>query len=131
MTMARKARDYFRGILVTHEDVWVPRVVGAVTRWFFDVLKNMLTAGVLLAMADKTGSPTLRVLAAVSTGLLGLFVLTPSQGWYLDILHPVKNELVRLAGIVVVRALIGTVAITLIYFEIRPAIEAVAEWNLK
>ena len=129
--MTGKVWDYFRKVLITQEDVWVPRVVGTVARWFFDVLKNMLTVGVLLAMADKTGSPTLRVLAAVSTGLFVLFVLVPTQRWYLDPLHPVKNESVRLAGIVVVRLIIGSVLLGLVYFEIRPAIELVAEWNSK
>ena len=92
--MTSKAQDYFRGLLVTQKELWVGRIVGDATRWIFDVLKNMLTAGVLLAMADKTGSPTLGALANAATGLLGLFVLAPTERWYLDPLHPVKNEAV-------------------------------------
>jgi hypothetical protein len=102
-----------------------------VARWFFDVMKNMLTAGALLAIAEKTGSPALGALANVATGLLALFVLTPTQGWYLDILHPVRNEAVRIAGAVAVKALIAAIIIWLAYFEIRPAIIAIAGWNQK
>lgn len=124
-------RDYFRGLLVIQKEYRVSRVIGGVTRWFFDILKNMLTAGVLLAIADKTESPALHVLGTMATILLALFVLTPTQGWYLDILHPVKSEAARIFGAVAAKMLIGLVAIWLIYFEIRPAIEAIAEWNHK
>jgi hypothetical protein len=125
------ARDYFRGVLVIRKDILVPRVMGDVARWFFDALKNMLTAGLLLAMARKTESPALQVLAWLATGLLGAIALTPTQGWYLDPLHPVKSEAVRIAGAVTARMLMGAVVIGLTYFEIKPAIEAIAGWNQK
>jgi hypothetical protein len=124
-------RDYFRGLVVAQRDYWLPRALDGAARWFFDVLKNMLTAGVLLAIAQKTESPALGALANVATGLLAVFVLTPAQGWYLDILHPVKSEAVRIAGAVAVRTLIGGVIIWLAYSEIRPAIIAIAGWNQK
>ncbi len=88
------------------DDYWLPRALSGAARWFFDVLKNMLTAGVLLAMAEKPEAQRWGARLR-ATGLLAVFVLTPTQGWYLDILHPVKNETVRIVGAFAVRMLIG------------------------
>jgi hypothetical protein len=63
------AEEYFRSLLVVQGDeYWLSRILGGAARWFFDTLKNMLTVGLLLAIADKTGSAPLKALGQVATG---------------------------------------------------------------
>jgi hypothetical protein len=50
--------EYFRSLLVVQGDeYWLSRVLGGVARWFFDTLKNMLTVGLLLAIARPGARP--------------------------------------------------------------------------
>lgn len=128
----RGVEDYFRDLLVVQGDeYWVSRILGGAARWFFDTLKNMLTVGLLLAIADKTGSAPLRVLGQVATGMLVVTAMAPTRGWYLSPLHPVKSEPVRILGAVTIKLLIAAVALALLYFEIKPAMEALVGWNEK
>ena len=128
----RGVEEYFRGLLVVQGDeYWLSWILGGAARWFFDTMKNMLTVGLLLAIADKTGSMPLKALGQVASGMLVLTAMAPVRGWYLDPLHPVKSELVGVLGIVTVKLLIAAVAVALIYFEIRPALDALVGWNEK
>jgi hypothetical protein len=109
--------EYFRGLLVVEgEEYWLSRILGGAARWFFDTLKNMLTVALLLAIADKTGSMPLKVLGQVATGMLVVTAMAPTRGWYLDPLHPLKSEPVRILGAVTVELLIVAVALALMYF---------------
>jgi fructose-specific phosphotransferase system IIC component len=124
--------EYFRGLLVVEGDeYWVSRILDRVGRWFFDLLKNMLTVGLLLAIADRTGSAPLKILGQIATGMLLVTAMAPTRGWHLDPLHPLKSEPISILGAVTIKLLIGGVAIALIYFEIRPALDAFAGWNEK
>jgi|SRR5271154_800941 len=128
---AKRIGNYFFGLLVVKDEYWVARIIGGGTRWFFDLLKNVIAVGVLVAIADKTGSPTLHLLSRVATGLLGVFAMTPTLGWYLDILHPVRSEPVPIGALVTTKVLIMLAVVWLAYFELPAAIEAVAHWNQK
>jgi hypothetical protein len=128
----RGVQEYFRGLLVVQGDEhWLSRILGGAARWFFDTLKNMLTVGLLLAIADKTESAPLKILGQVATGMLVVTAMAPTRGWYLDPLHPLKSEPVRILGAVMIKLLIAAVVLTLMYFEIRPTLEALAGWNEK
>jgi hypothetical protein len=128
----RGVEDYFRALLVVQGDeYWVSRILGGAARWFFDTLKNMLTVGLLLAIADKTGSIPLKVLGQVATGMLVVTAMVPTRGWHLDPLHPLKSEPARIIGMVTAKLLIAAVAVALIYFEIEPALDALVGWNQK
>ena len=81
-------KSNLRSLLVVQGDeYWLSRILGGPARWFFDTLKNMLTVGLLLAIADKTGSMPLKVLGQVAVGMLVLTAMGPTRGWYLDPLH--------------------------------------------
>jgi hypothetical protein len=124
--------DYFRNLLVVQGDeYWLSRVLGGAARWFFDTLKNMLTVGLLLAIADKTESAPLKILGQIASGMLVVTAMAPTRGWYLDPLHPLKSEPVRILGAVTTKVLIAAVVLTLMYFEIRPALEVFVGWNEK
>ena len=116
------AEDYFRSLLVVQGDeYWFSRILDHAGRWFFDLLKNMLTVGPLLAIADKTDSMPLKVLGQVATGMLVVTAMAPTRGWYLDPLHPLKRAPLSILGAVTIKLLIAAVALALLYFEIKPA----------
>jgi hypothetical protein len=91
----------------------------------------MLTVGLLLAIADKTESAPLKILGQVASGMLVVTAMAPTWGWYLDPLHPLKSEPIRIFGAVTTKVLIAAVVLTLMYFEIRPALEVFVGWNEK
>jgi hypothetical protein len=80
---------------------------------------------------SETGSAPLKVLGQVAIGMLVVTAMAPTRGWYLNPLHPLKSEPVRILGAVTAKLLIAAVAVALMYFEIRPALEALAGWNEK
>jgi hypothetical protein len=79
-TPMRGVKEYFRSLLVIEDEYWLSRLLGGAAQWFFDTLKNMLTVGLLLAIADKTESAPLRILGQIASGMLAVTAMAPTRG---------------------------------------------------
>ncbi len=72
---------------------WVPTEVATAARirdlvkWFFDLLKNAVVAGVLKYLADKTGSALLRTVADFALLFLLVYCWSYVNTWHIAIFH--------------------------------------------
>lgn len=77
---------------------WVPSEIATASRirnlvkWFFDLLKNAVVAGVLKYLADKTNSALLQTIASFSFCLLLAYCASYINTWHIAVFHGLQNR---------------------------------------
>jgi hypothetical protein len=62
----------------------VVELIRPFTKWFFDVLKNFITATAVVYLGKKTGSTKLQILGYFSSSLIALYIISYAQTGRID-----------------------------------------------
>jgi hypothetical protein len=114
-------------VLSDRGEYWVAEKIQSLTKWIFDLFRNAIVAGVLNYLADKSGSLSLKIAAAVASGALLAYCITYLNIFALRLFHPLKNQ--RFAFFL--NAAFGVAIIVplslMITYTILAAIDAIAQ----
>jgi hypothetical protein len=83
-------RTYAKFLYVTAADRWGAEKVRAFTKWWLDLMRNVIVVAVLLYLAKKSDSWLLTIIAYASFAAVILYCLTYTTWWFFDPLH--KHE---------------------------------------
>jgi hypothetical protein len=81
-------QQYLRDGFVPHPmDIQVSGWIGALAKWYFDFLKNVITVGALMALAKKTHSVPIYALGILSFSILNGYALSYISSWHFEAFH--------------------------------------------
>lgn len=116
---------------------WVPTEVATAARirdlvkWFFDLLKNAVVAGVLKYLADKTGSALLRTVADFALLFLLVYCWSYVNTWHIAIFHGLQNKKLAAALDLVLNVVLCLALWWVIMRGIAVSVDEVAKGQLK
>jgi hypothetical protein len=122
---------------VTESFHWVPSEVATASRirnlvkWFFDLLKNAVVAGVLKYLADKTNSALLHTLAGFSFTLLLAYCWSYINTWHIAVFHGLQNKKLAAALDLALNVLLCLALWYAIMLGISVSIDEVAKGQMK
>lgn len=105
------------GLIVDTKEIKGTVVLRSFTKWYFDFIKNIITAFALVALAIKTHNLALESLSLISTGVLVLYSFSYFWHWRINIfhgLHSARNN--DVAGTIVWLMILVVLSIGAQYF---------------
>jgi hypothetical protein len=69
-------------------DAQTSDIVRKGVKWFFDLIRNAVIAGVLSYLATKSNSVVLEILSGVASTALLVYCMSYFQTWHLSFFHP-------------------------------------------
>jgi hypothetical protein len=78
---------YAKILHVAAADRWGGEKVRAITKWWLDLMRNVVVVSVLLYLARKSDGWPLTIVAYASFGALVLYCLTYTAWWFFNPLH--------------------------------------------
>jgi hypothetical protein len=75
-------KTYLGFLKFEEPDMWGAGLVRAATKWWLDIMRNLIVVAVLLYLGTKTNSWPVTVISYVSFGALILYCLTYTTWWF-------------------------------------------------
>jgi hypothetical protein len=120
-------RTYARFLHVTLADAWGAKKVQAFTKWWLDLMRNLVVVAVLLYLARKSDNSLLTIVAYASFAAVVLYCLTFTTWWFFDPLHKYEGRWwVRILTYQIANA-ISLAAFWFVLLAVTKAIDAVSK----
>jgi hypothetical protein len=82
-------QQYLRAGFVPHPvDIQTNQLMFRFAKWYFDLVKNTITVGALLALGGKTHNETINLIGWLSFGVLGSYIFLNITSWHFELFHP-------------------------------------------
>jgi hypothetical protein len=85
-------KTYARFLHMSAADRWGGEKIRALTKWWLDLMRNVVVVSVLLYLAKKSDYWPLTIAAYVSFGALVLYCLTYTAWWFFNPLHQYEGN---------------------------------------
>jgi hypothetical protein len=83
---------YAKFLHITAADRWGAEKVRAFTKWWLDLMPNVVVVAVLLYLAKRSDSWPLTIVAYASFGAVVLYCMTYTTWWFFDPLHKCEGK---------------------------------------
>jgi hypothetical protein len=123
--------NYAKGIIVVNDDNTGHFLIRSFAKGYFDLLKNLIAVGVLMAIARKIDNIALDIVTTLSLVVIVLHLATFTQTWRINILHGSNMPRLESAVTLFFRYALTGVSMLIIWYGIMPAVYAVMAWNTK
>jgi hypothetical protein len=123
---------YMAKVVVWHGvDAQTSGIVRQGVKWFFDLIRNAVIAGVLKYLAAKSGGWVLEILSEGASLALLVYCMSYIQTWHLSFFHPwVPAKWARLLDVLVSLIVFLPLFYTIVY-AVPTAIEEIAKAQSK
>ena len=85
-------KTYAKFLHVSAPDLWGAEKTRTFTKWWLDLMRNIIVVAVLLFLAKKSDSWPLTIIAYVSFGAVVLYCLTYTTWWFFYPLHKYEGS---------------------------------------
>lgn len=82
-----EGRTYFKIFHVAESDLWGAKQIRAITKWWLDLMRNLVVVAALLYLSKKADNWPLTIVAYISYGALVAYCLTYTAWWFFYPLH--------------------------------------------
>ena len=112
-----RLQTYLKNSLVIHPQYQlITNTTRALIKWFFDFLRNLLIAGLLLFLGIKSNNANLQYFAYVIVWLLSLYLFSYLNFWIISPFYWMKNQtLARWFDITVHALIYGALSVASVF----------------
>lgn len=120
-------RTFAKFLHVTAADRWGAEKVRAFTKWWLDLMRNLIVVAALLYLAKKSDSLSLTVVAYASLGAVILYCMTYTTWWFFDPLHKFEGKWWVRMSIYQLANLVSLLTFWFVWLSLTNAIDAISK----
>lgn len=120
-------RTYARFLHVSAADLWGADKVRAFTKWWLDLMRNLVAVAVLLYLARKSDSWFLTIIAYASFAAVILHCLTFTTWWFFNPLHRYQGRWWRRVLIYQMANIISLASLWFVWLAVSGAVDAISK----